>query len=97
MQFHGIACKESAFVFPFQSLQTSVDGDSVVYYGRHLELTLLSTWGDSHYVGLTGIEVIGKFDEAIPITVDAISAQPVQSVASLPGRFVEEFCRYLHC
>ena len=25
--------------------------------GKHLRLNILSTWGDKHYVGLTGIEV----------------------------------------
>ena len=68
-----------------QSLQTSVDGDSVVYYGRHLELTVLSTWGDPHYVGLTGLEVVGKLGEALPLDAGAITATPIESVARLTG------------
>ena len=60
-------------------------GESVVYYGRQLELTILSTWGDSHYVGLTGLSVVGKFEEALPLSSDAVRVSPVPSVACLPG------------
>ena len=69
-------------------LQTSVDGDSLVYYGRHLELTVLSTWGDPHYVGLAGIQVIGKFGETLTIGAESIDAKPIKCVASLPGESV---------
>lgn len=41
-----------------------------------LELNLLSSWGDPHYVGLTGLEVVGKGGEGVPVDVSMVTASP---------------------
>lgn len=41
------------------------------------------TWGDSHYLGLTGLEVIGKNGHALKISTEQISASP-QDLNDLP-------------
>ncbi len=40
-----------------------------------LQLNLLSSWGDPHYVGLTGLQVVGKGGEGVP-DVSMITASP---------------------
>ncbi|KAK2870458.1 hypothetical protein Q8A67_024850 [Cirrhinus molitorella] len=47
-----------------------------LYTGSILQLNLLSSWGDPHYVGLTGLEVVGKGGESIPVDVSMITASP---------------------
>uniref|UniRef100_A0A8C8S095 KIAA0556 n=1 Tax=Pelusios castaneus TaxID=367368 RepID=A0A8C8S095_9SAUR len=47
-----------------------------VYTGQCLQLNFTLSWGDSHYLGLTGLEVVGKDGQALPITMDQISASP---------------------
>ncbi|MGH0140106.1 UNVERIFIED_CONTAM: hypothetical protein FKN15_000556 [Acipenser sinensis] len=46
------------------------------YTGKCLKLNLTSTWGDSHYVGLTGFEVVGKDGQALPLSMSIIDASP---------------------
>jgi len=41
------------------------------------------TWGDPHYLGLTGLEVIGKNGQALKISTEQISASP-QDLNDLP-------------
>uniref|UniRef100_A0A671QAZ0 Katanin interacting protein n=1 Tax=Sinocyclocheilus anshuiensis TaxID=1608454 RepID=A0A671QAZ0_9TELE len=41
-----------------------------------LQLNLLSSWGDPHYVGLTGLEVVGKGGASIPVDVSMATASP---------------------
>ncbi|XP_060552512.1 katanin-interacting protein-like isoform X2 [Ruditapes philippinarum] len=60
------------------------EGNMMVYHGRCIELNFTATWGDLHYLGLTGLEVVGKEGEAIPVNIDMISAIP-RDVTSLPG------------
>jgi len=40
-----------------------------------LQMNLMSSWGDPHYVGLTGLEVVGK-GESIPLDVSMVTASP---------------------
>ncbi|XP_058013290.1 katanin-interacting protein isoform X3 [Ahaetulla prasina] len=47
-----------------------------VYPGKCLLLNFTASWGDSHYLGLTGLEVVGKDGQAIPFSVDQLSASP---------------------
>ncbi|XP_016314172.1 uncharacterized protein KIAA0556 [Sinocyclocheilus anshuiensis] len=47
-----------------------------LYTGSILQLNLLSSWGDPHYVGLTGFEVVGKGGESIPVDVSMATASP---------------------
>ena len=41
-----------------------------------LVLNLLETWGDQHYIGLTGIELLGKNGEAIALDMSMVDAEP---------------------
>ena len=47
-------------------------------------LNFLSTWGDPYYLGLTGLEVIGREGETIDVNMDMVSADP-QDLHVLPG------------
>uniref|UniRef100_UPI00398ECB9F protein KATNIP homolog isoform X2 n=1 Tax=Pristiophorus japonicus TaxID=55135 RepID=UPI00398ECB9F len=46
------------------------------YTGKYIQLHFTATWGDSHYLGLTGLEVVGKAGQALPVTLDIIEASP---------------------
>lgn len=41
-----------------------------------LRLNFTVSWGDLHYIGLTGLEVVGKDGEALPIQPQQLSASP---------------------
>ncbi|XP_077594912.1 katanin-interacting protein isoform X4 [Stigmatopora nigra] len=47
-----------------------------MYTGKCLRLDLMSTWGDSHYVGLTGLEVVGKDGDGLPLDLSMVAASP---------------------
>ncbi|XP_045051269.2 katanin-interacting protein isoform X3 [Desmodus rotundus] len=47
-----------------------------VYHGICLQLNFTASWGDLHYLGLTGLEVVGKDGQALPINLHQISACP---------------------
>ncbi|NXA09629.1 K0556 protein, partial [Sapayoa aenigma] len=54
-----------------------------IFTGKCLQLNFTMTWGDSHYLGLTGLEVIGKNGHALKISTEQISASP-QDLNDLP-------------
>ncbi|XP_076154749.1 katanin-interacting protein [Alosa pseudoharengus] len=47
-----------------------------VYTGTTLELTLSETWGDVHYLGLTGLEVVSQEGQSIPLDIAMLDASP---------------------
>nr|CAI9709088.1 unnamed protein product [Rangifer tarandus platyrhynchus] len=47
-----------------------------VYHGICLQLNFTTSWGDLHYLGLTGLEVVGQDGQALPINPHQISASP---------------------
>ncbi|XP_074475318.1 katanin-interacting protein isoform X1 [Sebastes fasciatus] len=47
-----------------------------MYTGKCLRLELVLTWGDSHYMGLTGLEVVGKDGESLPLDLSMMAASP---------------------
>ncbi|XP_043082041.1 LOW QUALITY PROTEIN: katanin-interacting protein [Puntigrus tetrazona] len=47
-----------------------------LYTGSTLQLSLLLSWGDPHYVGLSGLEVVGKGGESVPVDVSMVTASP---------------------
>ncbi|XP_053091605.1 katanin-interacting protein isoform X2 [Pangasianodon hypophthalmus] len=49
---------------------------SGLYTGKSVCLSLVSTWGDSHYLGLTGLEVVGKGGDIIPVDISMVTATP---------------------
>uniref|UniRef100_A0A4W5QVN8 Katanin interacting protein n=1 Tax=Hucho hucho TaxID=62062 RepID=A0A4W5QVN8_9TELE len=42
--------------------------------GLRIELSM--TWGDSHYLGLTGLEVVGKEGDSLPLDLTMVDASP---------------------
>ena len=52
--------------------------------GKQLVINITSTWGDQHYVGLSGIELFDQFGQLIKIGKKQISAHP-SSINILPG------------
>ena len=48
--------------------------------GRHLRFDIITTWGDPHYVGLSGIELFDGNGAAISISEADISADPADIV-----------------
>ncbi|XP_028620110.1 protein KIAA0556 homolog isoform X1 [Grammomys surdaster] len=59
--------------FPVSEVTTPEPG---IFYGLCLRLNLTASWGDLHYIGLTGLEVVGKDGEALPIQPHQLSASP---------------------
>ncbi|KAM9715846.1 katanin-interacting protein isoform 1-T1 [Menidia menidia] len=47
-----------------------------MYTGKCLRLELMTTWGDPHYMGLTGLEVVGKDGEGLPLDLSMLAASP---------------------
>ncbi|GFO38442.1 protein kiaa0556 [Plakobranchus ocellatus] len=68
---------------PGTSFVTNV-GDVVLFKTNKLELQFTATWGDHHYLGLTGLEVVSSEGEALPVLLDMITAQP-RDLRHLPG------------
>lgn len=54
------------------------------YFGLDIELNFTSTWGDLHYLGLTGLEVLGKDAEVLSVAADMLDAHP-RDLNTLPG------------
>ncbi len=49
-----------------------------------LTLNFTQTWGDPYYLGLTGLEIVGKEGESIPINIGMLEADP-RDLHVLPG------------
>ncbi|KFZ60556.1 Uncharacterized protein KIAA0556, partial [Antrostomus carolinensis] len=64
-------------------LPECIPKESGIFTGKCLQLNFTMTWGDSHYLGLTGLEVIGKNGHALKISTEQISASP-QDLNDLP-------------
>ncbi|XP_060222850.1 katanin-interacting protein isoform X2 [Meriones unguiculatus] len=47
-----------------------------IFYGLCLRLNFTASWGDLHYIGLTGLEVVGKDGQALPLHSHQLSASP---------------------
>ncbi|XP_069726133.1 katanin-interacting protein isoform X2 [Phaenicophaeus curvirostris] len=58
------------------SLSDCLPKESGIFTGKCLQLNFTMTWGDSHYLGLTGLEVIGKNGHALKISMEQIFASP---------------------
>jgi hypothetical protein len=52
--------------------------------GKTLEFTIISTWGDKHYVGLAGIEVFDNEGNQVKINPEDVMADP-PDINILPG------------
>ncbi|XP_075574514.1 katanin-interacting protein isoform X2 [Pelecanus crispus] len=64
-------------------LSECIPKESGIFTGKCLQLNFTMTWGDSHYLGLTGLEVIGKNGRTLKISTEQISASP-QDLNDLP-------------
>lgn len=51
-----------------------------------------------HYLGVTGIEVVGRDGEALPVTLDILSANP-PDLHTLPGHEQDDrtLDKWVHC
>ncbi|KAL4239443.1 hypothetical protein ACF0H5_000258 [Mactra antiquata] len=67
-----------------RELTVEYEGNMMVYKGKSVVLNFTGTWGDHHYLGLTGLELVGKEGESLPIDINMITANPAD-VRSLPG------------
>ncbi|XP_033095303.1 protein KIAA0556-like [Anneissia japonica] len=47
-----------------------------IWKGSNLRLNFTATWGDQYYMGLTGLEVMDKNGDPIPLTFDMLQACP---------------------
>ncbi|XP_024913062.1 protein KIAA0556 isoform X3 [Cynoglossus semilaevis] len=56
--------------------EESVEHIPGMYTGKFLRIELSMTWGDSHYLGLTGLEVVGKDGDSVPLDVSMMAASP---------------------
>ena len=54
-----------------------------------LLLDLVSTWGDEHYIGLTGLQLVGADAELIAVDMSMISAEP-RDLHQLPGHELDD-------
>lgn len=52
--------------------------------GKEIRIVIGGTWGDPHFVGLTGLEVLGPDLKPLPITANMLTAYP-QDINSVPG------------
>jgi len=41
-----------------------------------LVLNFVETWGDQHYIGLTGVELLGKDGQVISLDMSMLDAEP---------------------
>src|SRR5690606_33137513 len=54
------------------------------FMGRKIKIEFLSSWGDRHYVGMTGIQVLDENLNPIPISANQLSACP-RDMNDIPG------------
>ncbi|XP_049977576.1 katanin-interacting protein isoform X4 [Alexandromys fortis] len=69
-QVQGLALQTSS---PVSEVTTPEPG---IFFGLCLRLNFTASWGDLHYIGLTGLEVVGKDGQALPIYPHQLSASP---------------------
>lgn len=43
---------------------------------QQLTLAVLDTWGDSHFVGLAGLQLLGPDGQPLPLSADRVAADP---------------------
>ncbi|XP_048868761.1 katanin-interacting protein isoform X5 [Brienomyrus brachyistius] len=55
-----------------------------MYTGKCLKINLSMTWGDSHYLGITGLELVGRDGQSLPLDLSMMSASP-RDLNDLPG------------
>ncbi|XP_078316471.1 katanin-interacting protein-like isoform X4 [Crassostrea virginica] len=75
---------EASSIPPRPATSMVTEGDVIVFKGKSLQLNFTDTWGDLHYLGLTGLEVLGKDGEALPVSLDMMKASP-PDLHHLPG------------
>jgi hypothetical protein len=61
---------------PASRAGASSSGASTVLQCRQLTLVVLDTWGDSHFVGLSGLQLLGADGQALPLSAARVAADP---------------------
>ena len=66
----------STTVKPTTTITTTTTGGTNTVVARKVSLRLLATWGDEHYIGLSGLHIYSSATREIPITTTQLSATP---------------------
>ena len=78
------ACPSSAIICsPPASAAALLQGASTVV-GRVVRVYVGSTWGDPHFAGLNGLQLLSAGGEVVPLTVAMLDANP-RDINSVPG------------
>lgn len=66
---------------------TNKRNDQLIFGGSHLELILLSNWGNKNMIGLTGFEIVDDMENVIQISPDLLKCNINNELFDL-GRLV---------
>ncbi|XP_078793926.1 katanin-interacting protein isoform X4 [Oryzias latipes] len=69
-------CLKHPLKLPLSNYEENVEHIPGMYTGKCLRVELVMTWGDSHYVGLTGLEIVGKSGDSLPLDLGMMAASP---------------------
>ncbi|KAG2373969.1 hypothetical protein C9374_011634 [Naegleria lovaniensis] len=73
--FSNLDPSERPLTSAIQSRNDKTSSNGLVR-GQKIRITLETSWGDLFYIGLTGIEVLGKEGKLIKLTTEQLSAKP---------------------
>ncbi|XP_011057054.1 PREDICTED: uncharacterized protein KIAA0556-like isoform X3 [Acromyrmex echinatior] len=79
----GICHSETACKAEFESFDSNYEAPSMPR-GFVYQIIIFSTWGDSYYVGLNGIQLYDNYGKEIKLTADNVAAFP-ESVNIIEG------------
>lgn len=69
------ACRQGSIGVSTAGASTG-PGPAALLHSRELTMVLLDTWGDSHFVGLSGLQLLGPCGQPLPLGADQLAADP---------------------